>query len=522
MRHQMAQLLLSAILLLLIATPAGAVVLSTTTVGEGEVHPPVGAHDYARGTTVTLTATPAPGWLFDHWEGSVLGNTNPLQLQIGWTQQVTAVFRPRVATPENQLARYVGRFDPEYTWEKHGTDEHFGWTKHTLRLVSQQWRDGSEVDHPVWEHDLGIIEPWFSNDQAILFINGGSNHAGPPEEVDGDLAAAALLIGMKYVQLDQVPNQPLVFSDDGGRQRSEDEILAYSLDKAITTGDLEWPVHLAMTKAVVRAMDAVQERLPGIDEFLLVGGSKRGWTTYLAAAVDPRVTAMVPASIDIGNLLENVRHHFESYGFYTPAVQDYAEFDLFCRLAQPGGIEVATIVDPLTYAAKYTMPKLLGNSAGDQFFPPDSSRFYWPQLPGPKWMRYTVNTDHSQAQDDTAILALLSAGDKMMDGEPLPDVTWNIDNGWISVQSNTAPLAVKLWQAHNPTARDFRLEAIGAAWSSTPLQDQGNHSYKAYVPEPAQGWTAFLVELVFADGIILSTQPAVVPDTLPFKGMACR
>lgn len=515
--------LLFSMLLVIAATDAAAAVLTTTHLGEGSVSPTVGSHDYPWGTPVTLTATPAPDWLFDHWEErDFFSHSNPLQLRMWGHRRITAVFRPALAAPENQLARYVGRYDPEYTWTEHGTDIHFGWTKHTLRLNSQQWRDLSEVDRPFWEHDLGIIQPWFSDDQAILFINGGNNEAGPPEEVDSALALVGFLTGMKYVQLDQVPNQPLVFSDEGGRQRSEDEILAYSLDKAITTGDLEWPVHLAMTKSVVRAMDAVQERLPGTDDFVLVGGSKRGWTTYLGAAVDPRVKAMVPASIDIGNVIENTRHHFEVYGFYTPAVQDYTEFDLFCRLGAPGGREVATIVDPLTYAAKYTMPKMLGNSAGDQFFPPDSSRFYWSDLPEPKWLRYTVNTDHGQLQDGTAIPALLFAADKMMDGEPLPVVTWLVHNGWILVRSDTRPQTVKLWQAHNPSARDFRLESIGAAWSSTPLQDRGDNLYWAFVPEPSEGWTAFLVELTFDGGIILSSQPAVVPDILPFEGLACR
>ena len=47
-----------------------------------------------------------------------------------------------------------------------------------------------------------------------------------------------------------------------------------------------------MTKAAVRAMDTVREFAASkgtrIDNFLVLGGSKRGWTTWLTAAVDPR------------------------------------------------------------------------------------------------------------------------------------------------------------------------------------------------------------------------------------------
>jgi hypothetical protein len=53
------------------------------------------------------------------------------------------------------------------------------------------------------------------------------------------------------------------------------------------------------------------------------------------------------------------------------------------------------------------------------------------------------------------------------------------------------------------------------------LPDQGGGVYVGFVPEPAQGWSAFLVDLDFGDGIILSTEVAITPDTLPFEGQAC-
>jgi PhoPQ-activated pathogenicity-related protein len=90
------------------------------------------------------------------------------------------------------------------------------------------------------------------------------------------------------------------------------------------------------------------------------------------------------------------------------------------------------------------------------------------------------------------------------------------------VQTATPPQSVRLWQAHNPYARDFRLENIGPAWTSSPLSDQGGGVYIGFVPEPAQGWSAFLVDLDFGDGIILSTEVRITPDTLPFEGQACQ
>ncbi len=496
--------------------------LNITRLGEGNIDPNLGVYSYPWGKQVTLTATPADGWVVDHWEGDVSGTGSTKTLYMFGDKRVSVVFLPQVPTPANALVRYVGQLDNNYAWSLYDYDTHFGWNKHTIRMRSQQWRSTSEVDRALWEHDLGIIEPWFADNQCALLVNGGSNDAGPPEEVDSGFAAVASLYGIVYAQVDQVPNQPLFFADEVNNARKEDEILAYSLDKYLVTGDSRWPVHVAMTKSVVRAMDTIQKRLPYLKDFLVTGGSKRGWTTYLVAAVDPRVDAMAPLSIDIPNFAENTRHHFEAYGFYSPAVQDYVDFDLFCRANSPPGRDLLQIIDPLSYFSKYTMPKLLLNSAGDQFFLPDSSRFYYASLPGPKWLRYTVNTDHAQIQDPTAITTVLQWVDKVLEGDSLPQFSWSFEpDGSIRVQTSTTPRAVHLWQAHNPNARDFRLESIGAAWTSSPLSDQGGGVY-GFVPEPAQGWSAYLVELDFGDGIVLSTEVAITPDTLPFAGRACQ
>jgi PhoPQ-activated pathogenicity-related protein len=506
---------------LAVATPS--VHLDITRIGEGTIDPDVGVYSYNSSQTVTITASPAEGWVVDHWEGDLTGTGASKMLTMSGDKRVTVVFLPQVATPANALARYVGQFDPNYNWSLYDYDVHFGWNKHTIRMQSQQWRSTNEVDRPLWEHDLGIIEPWFGDNQCALFVNGGGNDSAPPEEVNSTLAAVALIYGITYAQVGEVPNEPLFFTDEVNNARTEDEILAYSLDKYLRTGDDTWPVHVAMTKSVVRAMDTIQKRLPYIRDFLVTGGSKRGWTTYLTAAVDPRVRAMAPLSIDIPNFAENTRHHFEAYGFYSPAVKDYVAFDLFCRANTPEGQALMQIIDPLSYFPKYTMPKLLLNSAGDQFFLPDSSRFYYASLSGPKWLRYTVNTDHLQVEDPTAITTVLQWAGKTLHDDALPQFTWNFESdGSIRVQTSTTPQAVTLWQAHNPAARDFRLESIGPAWTGSPLSDQGGGVYIGFVPKPDQGWSAFLVELNFGEGLLLSTEVAITPDTLPFAGQACQ
>lgn len=56
--------------------------------------------------------------------------------------------------------------------------------------------------------------------------------------------------------------------------------------------------------------------------------------------------------------------------------------------------------DPYEYRARLTMPKMIINATGDQFFVPDSSRFYFDALPGEKHLRYVPNADHSMRHTD--------------------------------------------------------------------------------------------------------------------------
>ena len=91
------------------------------------------------------------------------------------------------------------------------------------------------------------------------------------------------------------------------------------------------------------------------------------------------------------------------------------------------------------------------------------------------------------------------------------------------VTAKTTPSEVKLWQATNPEARDFRMETLGPKWQSTMLNPEGG-GYVGKVAAPAKGWTAFFVELTFPGGnhapFKFTTQVRVVPDVLPHKFVA--
>jgi len=426
------------------------------------------------------------------------------------------------------LDDYIAKPDDSYTYSVVKTDAGPGYTAYILDMTSQSWRSKDEVDRPLWKHWLTIIKPTnATSDKALLWINGGSNNRSAPDSADKMMVGMAMTAGAVVADLKMVPNQPLVFPD-GGRPRSEDGIIAYSFSKCLATGDNSWPLLLPMVKSAVRAMDTVQSHLKSLDSgaldikhFVVSGGSKRGWTTWLTAAVDKRVIAIAPAVIDVLNMDEQMKHHFAAYGFYSDAIADYGEMKVFERLDTPEGQALTKIVDPYEYRDRYArIPKCLINSSGDQFFLPDSAQFYFHNLLGEKYLRYVPNTDHGLGYSD-AIQSLLVFYQSILKNSPRPKFTWSVKaDGSIEVKTTTAPKGAKLWQATNPKARDFRLEIIGPAWKSSDISAGSNGKYVAKVPEPDKGWTAFFVEFTFDSGgpvpYKFTTEIHVVPETLPF------
>jgi PhoPQ-activated pathogenicity-related protein len=327
-------------------------------------------------------------------------------------------------------------------------------------------------------------------------------------------------------ELQDVPNEPLVFSDDP-KPRSEDGIIAYTWIKYMTTGDENWPLRLPMTKAAVRALDTVTAVMASkdagavkVDKFVVSGGSKRGWTTWTTAAVDPRVVGIMPAVIDLLNLEKSFAHHYRVYGFWAPAVKDYEQAGVMDWTGTQEYRNLLAIEEPYSYRERLTMPKFMIYAAGDQFFLPDSSRFYLDDLRGEKYLRYVPNADHSLRNSD-ARESMLAYYQALLNGTPRPKFTWNFEaNGDIRVNTKEKPSAVKLWQANNPEHRDFRLETLGPKYQSSDLQEQGSGVFVGHVPAPEKGWTAYFVEMTFPSGgkypFKFTTAVRVSPDTEPF------
>jgi len=427
------------------------------------------------------------------------------------------------------LDTYVAAPDDNYRYELVSKEERDDWASYTLHMTSQKWLTEAEVDHPLWEHYMTVCVPKEVKHQtAFLFIGGGGRDSEAPRVAGGIPRQLALKTGSIAVELSQIPNQPLTFTDDG-KPRKEDSMIAYTWDKFMRTGDTKWPARLPMTKAVVRAMDTVQDfcakQLPApvqINDFVVGGGSKRGWTTWTTAAVDTRVRAIVPIVIDLLNLVPSFRHHWEAYGAWAPAVDDYQEMEIFNRMETPEFAELLKITEPYSYRERYTMPKFVVNAADDEFFLPDSQQFYWSELPGPKRLRCIPNTGHGLGGSDVldSVLAFYNC---ILTNTDLPDYDWTYPSSTSTTVTAKSPVKeVKLWQATNTEARDFRLNIVGdESWTATTLTADADGNYTGTVENPEKGWRAFVVELTFdvpGDADLKFTSPVrVTPETMPHK-----
>ena len=450
-----------------------------------------------------------------------------------WTPASSAAAIPpnarRSATlPPTALDLYVAAPDTNFAWKVISTAKGSNYTASVLQLTSQAWLTTNEVDRPVWQHWMTVVRPDdLKTSTGFLFIGGGGNKSGAPKKPDDRMLITALQTHAVVAELKGVPSQPLVFSGEI-KGRSEDSLIAYTWDKYLRTGEERWPARLPMTKSAVRAMDAVTAFAASeaggsvkVDQFVVSGGSKRGWTTWTTAIVDKRVVAIVPIVIDMLNIVPSFIHHWEAYGFWAPAVGDYTQMGIMDWTGTKEYANLMKIEEPYEYRDRLTMPKFIVNACGDQFFLPDSSQYYFKELPGTKHLRYVPNADHSMGGSD-AWESVTAYYDAILKRTPLPRFTWTREeDGTLRVKTVDKPSAVKLWQATNPKARDFRVETVGRIWESSPLEDQGGGIYLGKAAKPPEGWTAYMVELTFPSSgpypFKFTTEVTVNPNTTLHK-----
>jgi PKD repeat protein len=470
------------------------------------------------------------------------------------------------------LDLYVREPDPRFTFNQVGNaiPVTIGLTTagsaYNLYMNSGTWRSNADItvgpgiqDYISWKHNVTIFEPANrEHDTALLLVSGGSRTSAPPTAADlsaDRIAEIAVATASPLVIIDDVPAQPIDFIGDTAGPVVEDAIIAWSFSQYLDDfqdgaliyplAEDPWPVVHTMARAAVRAMDVAQSFSQSalnnrIEDFVITGGSKRGWTTWLAGITDCRVKAIAPIVIDVLNMDENMQHHKSVYatqtqgvtGGFSDAVIDYTQLGVFERLVPDAGgnlpddaLGLLALVDPYEYRNRVIIPKFIINASGDEFFVSDSAQFYVDDLVGETNLTYIPNVGHGLGDDggdpfneNSAAFMLANWYLALLQDVERPSINWAFPSENSIVVSLDSPSpgepTVRLWSITNPTHRDFRkpiTDDLGRQWTSSELTRQADGTYIGEVNTPSAGWTAYYIQVRFPS----AARPAVAVPNLP-------
>jgi len=390
------------------------------------------------------------------------------------------------------LTTYVSTIDPSFKYEVVDTFDGEGWKEYRVIMVSGKWLTEQEVVNPQWWHKLTIVKPdVIDQSEALMVIGGGSNDSKEPMEAKAALVESAIATRSVVAEISNIPFQSTTFQNDDYGPRVEDELIAFGWRQFLEGGakdqDAEWLARFPMTRGVARGMDVVQEVMgkqgSGIDSFVVAGASKRGWTTWTTAIADDRVMAIIPIVIDLLNVIPSFNHHWQVYGEWSPAIQDYIDEGI---MDWQGSVEYARllqIVEPYHYLDQLTMPKFMINATGDEFFVTDSWQFYWDDLKGQKHVQYVPNANHG-LNGSYNLVSLIAYYSAVINDQSIPQFDWNIEGNKIKVKVDEGiDYKITKWEASNSETRDFRKAVIGDAWIPTELAKQENGIYEVTIDD---------------------------------------
>ncbi|MCG8308393.1 MAG: PhoPQ-activated pathogenicity-related family protein [Cytophagales bacterium] len=404
-------------------------------------------------------------------------------------------------TPETALQRYLDNGDNLFKWETVDTYQVNGGptVAFDLLLTTQQWREH------IWKHQFTVLKPEeIKHDGALLFITGGSikngepNFKGHEDELTENLAVIAEKNNALIFILRQTPNQPLYDN------LVEDQLISFTLHNFKNDGDYTWPLLFPMVKSAVKAMDAAQEFSDAelqheINRFIVSGASKRGWTTWLTGANDPRVTAIAPMVIDVLNMPISLDYQLEVWKEYSIQIEDYTKLEIPQQVRTEAGDKITKMVDPYSYRRNLTMPKMIFIGTIDEYWPVDAVKNYLDSIPGENFIQYVPNAGHDLGDKVQALQALSSFLAITLRNQDYPACEWAVDEHnaeiYLDVKANPELLVdAVLWCADSKD-RDFRDEK----WEAQSLQAAKKENVKTVISYPENGYKAFYMDLKYLD-----------------------
>ncbi len=405
-------------------------------------------------------------------------------------------------TPATALDSYLHNNDPTWAWEVRDSYAVEGTKAYSIFFVSQKWQG------ILWKHELIVFVPQkIGYDGALLFITGGSEKDGIPNIAGQDdgtsrfMATVAKQNSAVVALLRHVPCQPLY------NGLYEDALISYTLNEFRKDKDYSWPLLFPMTKSACKAMDVVQdfskqELKTDITRFVVSGASKRGWTTWLTgASQDKRVVAIAPMVIDMLNMPATLEYQKTLYGEYSEQINDYVKLEIPQAIKSEFGSAIVQMIDPYSYRARLTMPKMLFMGTNDEYWTIDAVKHYIDDIPGKNFLHYVPNAGHNLGTKVQAMGALNAFFGLTLAKKEYPVCEWTLTGKGknITLEVKTSPdqlVNAIVWSAESDS-RDFRK----ANWAEADIEFKGKDKSvaKAVLKYPKKGFVAFYVDLVYAN-----------------------
>ncbi|TYB85009.1 MAG: hypothetical protein FXF54_11915 [Kosmotoga sp.] len=353
-----------------------------------------------------------------------------------------------------------------------------------------------------WKNHLLIIFPEeVETKTALVFITGDYSF---DREFLSIFNSIAVENKSCVAVLFDIPNQPLFGN------LKEDWLIAYTFDRFLETRDFTWPMLLPMVRTTITSMNMIQSYAHKneviLENFILSGASKRGWTTWLTSAFDNRVKAIAPIAYDNLNIKEQMNHQLEFWGSYSKSIDEYVSSGILSDLEDEDRIDLLEFVDPYSYIDRINIPKLIIVGTNDPYWPIDAVKLYYDQLKGANGIVYAPNKGHG-AETQRIVNAVNALFFIVEENKSLPKVeaTYEITNNNLLIKTKI-------------TENDWKIKEKRLFYAHSNIRDFRNAFFHSKAFESSEitleinNYTAFYVECTFTskDTIINICTPVVI------------
>ncbi len=335
----------------------------------------------------------------------------------------------------------------------------------SVRMIIAEFKS-VEWGGSTWTHTMIYLEPQPPRSNLALLTAGGF---GPnPNATFRYIVRFSLASGVPVAIITKVPNTP--------PGMDESLLLALSNVRALKTGDLRLSLLYPMAQAYIKAASLVEKLAPHPPSgFVISGGSKRGWTTWIVARHDPRVVALIPRSFNVADIALVKEAQLDAYGelrggskFFRSAAGEGNLTSL------PGYHGFLQEYNPVSWINEVKdKPILVIMGTNDELFPPGLEATYIHLHPNIH-VAYLPNASHTGVHGLEETWATIFSFIKHIEEErPWPEVGIDVERIGnvlaVNASAQGAPDSLMLVYAEPSRVGERYADYTGSVWRSINL-----------------------------------------------------